>query len=463
MSRSDAQPLPPGLHQAFADLAYDRFGLRFAGSRASHLDLAVRRAAEELGEENAGRVLERVRAGDRDACSTLASALTVGETYFFRQPEHFAFVGERLSALAAAEPGRRFRLWSAGCSSGEEAYSLALVARTLFGEDAASRVEILASDINDLMLARAREGVYREWSFRGVAEEARRRWFRPDGRRYRIADEVRSFVRFSQINLSDVRSGDWPEDVDVLLCRNVLVYFDDASAGRVAARLAETLRPGGVLLPGPADPLVRVPTLAAERQRGFLVYVRRGAEARGADPITPAAIRAGVLPAPAASPSVARRTSPPPARPPPFVAAQRGGGPLPRARDHVRRQELDAAMAALSDAERETPFDPEVYVLRSLVHHQRGEAEEALRDANRALMLDRSEPYPHVLAAVAQLALYERALAARSLARAEALLSDADVADPVRHADGLTVAELREHLRELGRGARPKGDPEVRP
>lgn len=190
----------------------------------------------------------------REDVETLAARWAIGETYFFRDADVFARIEQALqSALDAAGDARPLRLWSAGCSSGEEAYSLAIVAQRVLSTRPGRSVEIVATDIHPGLLQRAREGVYGDWSFRGVAPGWREAHLerRGDGA-WAVPAALKQRVRFEHLNLADEHTP-MPAGCDLVLCRHVLMYFEPAQARRTVERLRAALRPGGCLVVGPAE------------------------------------------------------------------------------------------------------------------------------------------------------------------------------------------------------------------
>jgi chemotaxis protein methyltransferase CheR len=193
---------------------------------------------------------------DPGAFDDLLTELTIGETYFFRTHEHFDFLREyalpKLRRLRG--PGHTVRAWSAGCSSGEEPYSLAVLLRQEgFGE----RMEVLGTDISRAALARAQEARYSPWSLRSEPAQQMQPFLRLEGKRYVLDPDVRERVRFSYLNLA---LDTWPSadsgihQLDIIFCRNVLIYFTRPTIEAVARRLYESLAEGGFLVTGPSDP-----------------------------------------------------------------------------------------------------------------------------------------------------------------------------------------------------------------
>jgi chemotaxis protein methyltransferase CheR len=235
-----------------------RLGLRFDDSRLTFLAEVLARRVE-VRRLSAGAYLAALMTEleASDELSALARDLTVGETYFFRHADQFSALAEvalpeRLSARARS---RSLHVLSAGCASGEEAYSLAILLRER-GTEPGFEVSIQGVDLNPDSLAKAARGLYSPWSLRETSEELRRRWFTSEGRDFRLAKALRESVRFAQHNLILDAPALLPAGAfDVIFCRNVLMYFTTEQAVGVVARLARALAPGGFLFLGHAETL----------------------------------------------------------------------------------------------------------------------------------------------------------------------------------------------------------------
>lgn len=208
----------------------------------------------------------------------LAQQLAVGETYFFREAAAFhALEHEVLPALIAArQSSRRLRLWSAGCCTGEECYSLAILLCRLLPDFAEWDATVLGTDIHPGFLARAEAGVYNDWSFRGVDPTLRGQWFDPIAPDQAIVrPQLRRRVRFAHLNLA--QPFDAPRHVDLVLCRHVLMYFEPEHAEQALARLHASLADDGFLLLGPAEHQPRRHSGFDEQHVGEAVLYRKRA------------------------------------------------------------------------------------------------------------------------------------------------------------------------------------------
>jgi chemotaxis protein methyltransferase CheR len=207
--------------------------------------------------------------------SEIIDIITVNETYFFREEKQFkAMIEEILPEMRSSmTDNRKLRIWSAGCASGEEPYSIAMLAlenRHVLG---GTEIEIIGSDINRRVLEKARRGVYTKNSFRSMDEYFKRRYFDREGDDYRIRDSVRELVSFSHVNLLDTFRQSFIGAVDIVFCRNVLIYFNHESKKRVIEGFAARLRDGGYLMLGHAESLMNVSTeFTLKHLKNDLVY-----------------------------------------------------------------------------------------------------------------------------------------------------------------------------------------------
>lgn len=230
-------------------------GLRFDESRLGVLSGVFERLAGAGGGYEPYLARLEQTPPPRDDLRALAHELTIGETYFFRNIAQFhAFSDVVLRELAGSRSTpRRVRLLSAGCASGEEAYSLAICAREATS-DAARDVSVTGIDVNTASLEKAARGIYSEWALRETPPEVARRWFRASGRGHALDSSIRDSVLFQERNLADDEPGFWfPEAFDVIFCRNVLMYFAPDQARAVMARMTRSLVPGGYLFLGHAE------------------------------------------------------------------------------------------------------------------------------------------------------------------------------------------------------------------
>lgn len=258
---SAARSLSEAHLAAASEMLAQTTGLHFPRDRWIDLERRLRMAARELSGCDGQMLAEHLVAGtlDEDARETVISSLTVGETYFFRDPLILAQLEEQvLPALIAARRGgeRCLRLWSAGASTGEEPYTLAMIVSRLLPDLADWDVTILATDLNPRALRRASEGLYGEWSFRGAPPAIKERFFdRCEDGRHRLRDHIRNMVTFAPFNLVDgtPTAPMGPAAFDVIFCRNVLMYLHAAAIERVLQRFHTMLRDGGWMIVSPSE------------------------------------------------------------------------------------------------------------------------------------------------------------------------------------------------------------------
>lgn len=190
------------------------------------------------------------------------NAITTNKTSFFREPHHFDFLREEIFPVYLDErnSGRRksIRIWSAGCSAGQEPYTLAMTLFEFFGTSSSLDMDILATDIDTNVLSRARQGVYSEEQIEDIPDYLLRKYFlKGKGERAGLAKagaELQSIIRFNRLNLFDPS---WPmkEKLDIIFCRNVIIYFNRDTQRKLISRMTSHLKPGGYLMLGHSESL----------------------------------------------------------------------------------------------------------------------------------------------------------------------------------------------------------------
>lgn len=278
-------------------------GVRVDGNRGMHLLGALQDAVTRDGAPTVEEFLQRVDA-DASVRDELISVATVGETYFFRHPEQLATLAERVipDVLAHRTGDRPLRLWSAGCASGEEPYTLAMLT-----EDAGvSTAKIIATDVSRRALAKASTAEYGSWSLRGDQRHIHR--FEQVGDAYRVPGRLAGRVEFRPLNLLH---DPYPQDRDIVLCRNVLMYLEPTHIQRVAERLAASLARGGWLITAPADPAFDFgDALEPVLTPGGVMYRRPDARAAHRQPRKPKAAATAARPRHEASADAAGHRTP---------------------------------------------------------------------------------------------------------------------------------------------------------
>jgi chemotaxis protein methyltransferase CheR len=245
------------------DVIYEHAGLSFDGDAMFLFDRRLGERVEALGLRSFSDYYKYLRFNARGPAELeeAIERLTTKETYFYRQEYQLrSFAGELLPRLAAANAAsKRLCIWSAGCSTGEEVYTLAMLVREsgLFEN---WEVRIIGSDICKSSVAFARRGVYQAISFRVTSDAVRARYFREEDDGMHVVDRVKQLCHFGQLNLLDGGRASMVGRVDAVFCRNVLIYFDLRSRRRVIDTLLERLLPGGYLLLGHSESLLNLST-----------------------------------------------------------------------------------------------------------------------------------------------------------------------------------------------------------
>jgi chemotaxis protein methyltransferase CheR len=183
------------------------------------------------------------------------NAITTNLTSFFRESHHFEYLREkRLAPLMSAKPAQRFRIWSAGCSTGEEPYSIAMTVRETLGERSRVDLKILATDLDSDVLTRARNGVYSD--VKGLSAAQLANFFDANQGKHGVKPAVSRLITFKQLNLMHELPMHGP--LDVIFCRNVVIYFDKDTQRRLFQRYARLQRPGDLLFIGHSESMFKV-------------------------------------------------------------------------------------------------------------------------------------------------------------------------------------------------------------
>ncbi len=221
---------------------------------------------------------------EKNQWSKIIEVLTVGETYFFRDPAAFAALENTiLPKIINSKKGKeeKLRIWSTACATGEEAYSIAIVLHRLIPNLEEWDIEILATDINIKFLEKAKLGRYKKWSFRGTAAEVKKRYFQElKNDEYEILPEIRAMVKFRYINLAEeFELGESLLNKDLILCNNVLIYFSPAHINRIIGLLTTALTDIGWLGVTPIEaPYVQDPRLAVVPFEHAIFFSRQPSE-----------------------------------------------------------------------------------------------------------------------------------------------------------------------------------------
>jgi chemotaxis protein methyltransferase CheR len=403
--------------QRFRAVLTRRLGLEFDdGKTAALADLLHSRSDAH----DVAAYLARLEApGGQTEVRELARELTVGETYFFRHADQFrSFEEVALPArILARSSVRALRILSAGCASGEEAYSLAVAVRNGVPEIDSWQVKLQGIDVNPSMIAKAVRAHYSAWSLRETSPEKRERHFQADGRDFRLDETVRKMVSFEERNLVDDDPLFWQEQVfDVVFCRNVLMYFTPDAARAVVAKFARSLAPGGFLFLGHAETLRGISQDFHLRHSHDAFYYQRrdGADAPG---MAPTAVQLHAPPLDVGSLSWAEviqgasdriakleRQSTPPR---PVANAQALAGAVDQsvwdlrpAVEMLRQERFVDAMDLLQALPAGSSTDADAQILRAVLFTNSGKLTEAERVCQQMLATDELNAGAHYLLAL---------------------------------------------------------------
>ena len=243
----------------FRDLIHEQTGIHLKDHKRDLLMARLGRHIGNLGFHSFSEYYDYVaRDASGDALRAFINRITTNKTSFFREPHHFEFLGTRLIPELRRRGRRELSLWSAGCSTGEEPYTIAMVIQEALGMHHGWDARILASDIDTDVLAHAREGIYPMEALNGVSAERRRSFFQRGYGRFegqaQVRPALRRMVEFRRINFKDP---EWGVSglFDAIFCRNVIIYFDRALQEQIIGRLTARLKPDGYYFCGHSENL----------------------------------------------------------------------------------------------------------------------------------------------------------------------------------------------------------------
>jgi chemotaxis protein methyltransferase CheR len=246
------------LYLCFRDLVLARAGLHYPAHKRADLLHGLVLALNAGGYASLDELYAQALSSG-SVWELILAHLTIGETYFFRNAPQFDALRQQIipDILRRRADTHELRVWSAGCATGEEPYSLAMTIGDLLPDPALWHTSILATDINPQFLERARTALYSNWSFRETPDDIRDRFWIKEQHRWRLRPEIQRMVTFARLNLAEpsypsIING--TSAIDLLVCRNVTIYFDQATTRQVVERFFQTLAPGGWLIVGHSEP-----------------------------------------------------------------------------------------------------------------------------------------------------------------------------------------------------------------
>lgn len=238
----------------FKQWVHQHCGLHLEGLAEARLIRAVDALQTEIGTQDSDTLLAHL-AHDNALFDRFISQLTVNETYFFREPEAIHWLVDTHLPRRLADKGGPLRLLSAGCSSGEEPYSVAMALLERYGDRAQTLFHITGGDVDQQVLNKAQAGLYSGMAFRALHPALKTRYFTPKERSFQLVDSLRQWVSFRSLNLLVPSAGPIGGPFDVILFRNVSIYFDEATRRQIQRQLKQLLAPKGILLCGVTETL----------------------------------------------------------------------------------------------------------------------------------------------------------------------------------------------------------------
>ena len=457
-------PLSDAEFGELAGLLHRTAGLAFDDTRRDSLAYSVNERMRASGCVSVADYLRLLAdpsgATERQA---LLDEVTIPETHFFRNPPQIRALRQHvLPELMRQAAGRRkLRIWSAGCSTGEEPYTIAMLIRELIPTNAGWDVKIIATDISTRALTAAQAGRYGERSFVMTDPIDRQRFFVLDteSRGYVVRPEVRELVEFRHHNLVADQPPFEPGEADLVLCRNVTIYFDRDTTKRLMTRMHTTLRDGGYLFLGHAETLWQISTDFSLVSLGDAFLYRRQPEdgerrqvlpdRRTEDELRPTKADRRRGPVDRRRLSLTRRkmetaehsTVPAPSAPPASPSVI-GPDPLVAVRSAVAEGRYDDAADLAADVVDATPLRSEAHYLHGLALGNLGRYAEALVVLRKAVYLDPSDGFAHFLLGGALERLGEHVAASRSYRAAAATLGERPDDAVAPELGGRSVREL---------------------
>jgi len=262
------------------DFIYEQSGIYIAESRKYLVENRLTNRLKELNLKNFGEYYYYLRfdPGRRAELPKLFGVITTNETSFYRNPPQLQVFQEKvltaeLDKLRAAKT-KRLRIWSAGCSTGEEPYTLAIILHEVLKTEIAGwDIKITANDLSEGVVAAARKGIYSEYALRTTPKEIISKYFRKEGEVYHVDSKLKNLISFGPVNLSDKAMLKRVERSQIVFCRNVIIYFDDNMKRQVIESFYDNLLPGGCLLIGHSESLHSITrAFKPEHHVGTIVY-----------------------------------------------------------------------------------------------------------------------------------------------------------------------------------------------
>lgn len=277
VQEAPTHPISTAELETFFDFFYKKTGIKFDKSKRYFIDKRISKRIEATGARNFREYFMKMRfEAAQTEFQELVNAMTVNETYFFREDHQLRCLSDHvMPELARARRGRPLRVLSLPCSTGEEPYSIAIQLLTAWPGIETTDVEIMGADIDTKVLNAAKRGVYNERSVHAVSATQRRRFFTGAGEAIQVVEELREAIEFLKLNIIDPPTRFRRADVDVVFCRNLLIYFDDVARRKAVENIYDALAPGGFVLLGHSESMSRISSLFRVRRLGDCVIYQK--------------------------------------------------------------------------------------------------------------------------------------------------------------------------------------------
>jgi chemotaxis protein methyltransferase CheR len=478
-----SQRIPGPLLSQLSQFVAAQIGLHFPPERWHDLERGISSVAQELNFANAESCISWLVSSPltKDQIETLASHLTIGETYFFREKRTFEILAEHIfPQFIRSRSGSKpcLKIWSAGCCTGEEPYSIAMLLDRLIPDIHNWRITILATDINPHFLRQASTGVYSEWSFRDSPQWIKEKYFaRKEDGRLAILPHLKRMVHFAYLNLvEDVYPSllNHTQAIDVIFCRNVLMYFAPEQMKKVVDNLYRSLVDGGWLMVSPSETSQTIyAQFITVNFPGLILYRKvlssdsraadRGDQLAGSDPrlatlnLPPPMAEAqatGTLPQKPSQPVGLKEMAPAKTadpRPSPYAEAHENHSPATAllARAYANQGKLAEALAWCEKAVAADKLNPGLHYLRATILQEQGAVAEAVMSLKRVLYLDQNFVLAHFALGNLMLRQGKLSESQKHLENALALLPAYRPEETLPEAEGVTAGRLGEIIVSL--------------
>jgi len=256
MSLSPKKSLSDGKFEELKEVAKIKFGLHITETKRQLVSTRICKRMEQLGIETFEEYFNLVGSSDgKEQNDGLVSALTTNVTHFFREPHHFELIGQEFAdrLMTRAKAGEKIRLWCAGCSTGQETYSLVMTILKVFPDVVSFDVKILSTDIDPIVVKKAKDGIYSRQDLSGLRDNQIVEHFDQYGEKFQVKKKLKEIVTFGILNLMD----EFPMkgEFDVILCRNVAIYFERSIQEIVWTKILQRMSENGLLMIGHSERL----------------------------------------------------------------------------------------------------------------------------------------------------------------------------------------------------------------